>query len=132
VGAPIFYRDVLLMPSEQEKGVIKPLAQNALPLIAWRLHDITEPRSRLLLTGLHTCANCHSFSRDGKTLGMDLDGPQDDKGLYALATIKPEMAIRNQDVISGESVPRCRCFHQPERAGRGAALGVPLSVTPHS
>jgi tetratricopeptide (TPR) repeat protein len=100
VGAPIFYRDVPLMPSEQEKGVIKPLPQSALPLIAWRLRDIAEPRSRLLLTGLHTCANCHSFSRDGKTLGMDLDGPQEDKGLYALATIKPEMAIRNQDVIS--------------------------------
>ena len=28
VGAPIFYRDVPLMPSELEKGVIKPLAPN--------------------------------------------------------------------------------------------------------
>jgi len=27
VGAPIFYRDVPLMPSETEKGVIKPLAK---------------------------------------------------------------------------------------------------------
>ena len=62
VGAPIFFRDVPLMPSELQKGVIKPLAQGALPLIAWRLRNITEPRSRLLLTGLHTCANCHSFS----------------------------------------------------------------------
>lgn len=100
VGAPIFYRDVPLMPAETEKGVIKPLAQRFVPLIAWRLRNITEPSSRLLLTGLHSCANCHSFSRDGKTLGMDLDGPENDKGLYALASIKPEMAIRNQDVIS--------------------------------
>ena len=104
VGAPIFYRDVPLMPSETEKGVIKPLAQSVLPLIAWRLRNIAEPRSRLLLTGMHTCANCHSFSRDGKTLGMDLDGPANDKGLYALASIKPEMAIRNQDVISWSSL----------------------------
>ena len=100
VGAPIFYRDVPLMPSKLQKGVIKPLAQTDLPLVAWRLRNIAEPRSRLLLTGLHTCANCHSFSRDGKTLGMDLDGPANDKGLYVLASIKPEMVIRNQDVIS--------------------------------
>jgi tetratricopeptide (TPR) repeat protein len=104
VGAPIFYRDVPLMPSELQKGVIKPLAQSDLPLIAWRLRNIAEPHSRLLLTGLHTCANCHSFSRDGKTLGMDLDGPANDKGLYVLASIKPEMAIRNQDVISWSSL----------------------------
>jgi tetratricopeptide (TPR) repeat protein len=104
VGAPIFYRDVPLMPSELQKGVIKPLAQNALPLIAWRLLNIGEPGSRLLLTGLHTCANCHSFSRDGKTLGMDLDGPTNDKGLYVLTSIKPDMAVRNQDVISWTSL----------------------------
>jgi hypothetical protein len=104
VGAPIFYRDVPLIPSELQEGVIKPLAQGDLPLLSWRLRNIAEPRSRLLLTGLHTCANCHSFSRDGKTLGMDLDGPANDKGLYVLAAIKPEMSVRNQDVISWSSV----------------------------
>jgi hypothetical protein len=104
VGAPIFYRDVPLIPSESEEGVIKPLAQGDLPLLSWRLRSIAEPRSRLLLTGLHTCANCHSFSRDGKTLGMDLDGPANDKGLYVLTSIKPEMVVRNQDVISWSSV----------------------------
>ncbi len=104
VGAPIFYRDVPLIPSELQKGVIKPLAQADLPLLSWRLRNIAEPRGRLLLTGLHTCANCHSFSRDGKTLGMDLDGPANDKGLYVLTSIKPEMTIRNQDVISWSSL----------------------------
>lgn len=81
VGAPIFYRDVPLMPSEVEKGVIKPLAPASIPLIAWRLRSIGETSSRLMMEGLHTCANCHSFSRDGKTLGMDMDGPQNDKGM---------------------------------------------------
>ena len=103
VGAPIFYRDVPLIPAELKKGVINPLAQGALPLLSWRLRNIAEPSSRLLLTGMHTCANCHSFSRDGRTLGMDLDGPANDKGLYALAFIQPEMAIRNQDVIAWSS-----------------------------
>ncbi len=100
VGAPIFYRDVPLMPSESEKGVIKPLAASAQPLVAWRLRSVSESRSRLLMEGLPTCANCHSFSLDGKTLGMDLDGPQNDKGLYALAPVSPQMSIRDQDVIS--------------------------------
>lgn len=100
VGAPIFYRDVPLMPSDLEKGVIKPLAPTAMHLIAWRLRDVGESNSHLLLTGMHTCANCHSFSRDGKTLGMDLDGPGNDKGLYAIAPVKAHMSISNEDVIS--------------------------------
>jgi tetratricopeptide (TPR) repeat protein/Tol biopolymer transport system component len=102
-GAPIFYRDVPLMPSELEKGVIKPLAPAAIPLIAWRLRDLAEPRSKVVLEGMHTCANCHSFSADGKTLGMDLDGPQNDKGLYAISAVQPEMSIRNEDVITWKS-----------------------------
>src|ERR1035441_9944573 len=48
VGAPIFYRDVPLMPSELEKGVIKPLAAEAIPLVAWRVRDVGEPRSRVV------------------------------------------------------------------------------------
>ncbi|MBI4877273.1 MAG: PD40 domain-containing protein, partial [Acidobacteria bacterium] len=100
VGAPIFYRDVPLMPSETEKGVIKPLAAAAVPLIGWRLRDVGEPKSRLLLEGLPTCANCHSFSRDGKTLGMDLDGPGNDKGMYAIVPLAPKTTIRNEDVIN--------------------------------
>jgi tetratricopeptide (TPR) repeat protein len=100
VGAPIFYRDVPLAPSELQKGVIKPLAPNGIPLIAWRLRNLGEPASRVMFTGIHSCANCHSFSRDGKTMGMDLDGPANDKALYVLASVKPQMSIRNEDVIS--------------------------------
>ena len=103
VGAPIFYRDVPLMPSEVEKGVIKPLAPASIPLIAWRLKYVGEQGNRLMMTGLHTCANCHSFSRDGKTLGMDMDGPQNDKGMYALTQISRHMSIRNEDVIQWSS-----------------------------
>jgi len=100
VGAPIFYRDVPLMPSENEKGVIKPLAPQAVPLIAWRLRNVGDRDSRVVMQGLHTCANCHSFSADGKTLGLDMDGPQNDKGLYAIVKVQPQMAIRNQDLVA--------------------------------
>ncbi len=115
VGAPIFYRDVPLAPSETEKGVIKPLATKAIPLIAWRLRNVGETSSRLLLTGMHTCANCHSFALNGKTMGMDLDGPGNDKGLYALTAVRPRMSIRTEDVISWRS-PQNRQT-SPDRVG---------------
>ncbi len=105
VGAPIFYRDVPLMPSRTKLGAIKPLAPDAVRLVAWRLRNIGEPSSRLLLEGLPTCANCHSFSADGKTMGIDVDGPDSDKGTYAIAAVEPRMAIRRSDVMTWNSFP---------------------------
>ena len=32
-------------------------------------------------------------------MGIDLDGPRNDKGLYALAPIAPRMTIQNSNVI---------------------------------
>ncbi len=103
VGAPILYRDVPLMPSELERGVIKPLAANALPLIAWRLRNVAEPRSRVLMENLHTCGNCHSVSRDGRTMAMDVDGPANDKGLYAIFPLTKQASIRNENVVAWSS-----------------------------
>ncbi len=113
VAAPIFYRDVPLMPNQSEKGVVKPLPANAVGLIKWRLRYINEPKSHVVMERLGTCANCHSFSLDGKTLGLDVDGPQNDRGLYALVKVQKQMAIRNQDVIKwpivrDPKVPRLR------------------------
>ncbi|MCX6631312.1 MAG: tetratricopeptide repeat protein, partial [Candidatus Solibacter sp.] len=105
VGAPIFYRDVPLMPSELEKGVIKPIIPSAVPLVGWRLRNVAESSSRLVMEGLPTCANCHSFSKDGKTLALDVDGPQNDKGMYAIAAVAPRMSIRSQDVFTWNDFP---------------------------
>ena len=104
VGAPVFYRDVPLMLSPRtEKGFIQPLPPSAIPLIKWKLRSIAEPESRTVMENLYTCANCHSFSSDGKTMGIDLDGPKNDKGLYALVPVKKFTTIRNQDVIRWSS-----------------------------
>jgi tetratricopeptide (TPR) repeat protein len=100
VGAPIFYRDVPLMPSEGAKNFIQPLAPSSIYLINWRLRDLSQPQSRIVMHDLHTCANCHSFSADGKTMGIDVDGPKNDKGLYAVVPIRKQMSIRNEDMIS--------------------------------
>jgi tetratricopeptide (TPR) repeat protein len=100
VNAPIFYRDVPLMPSETEKGFIKPLAASAVPLIAWRMRNVADAQSHVVMTGLHTCANCHSFAANGKTLGLDMDGPQNDKGLYALVPVAKKMTIGTGNMVS--------------------------------
>jgi len=122
VGAPIFYRDVPLMPSELEKGVIKPLAAEAIPLVAWRVRNVGEARSRVVMDNLPVCANCHSFSADGKTMGMDLDGLQGNRGMYILAQVAPEMAVHKQDVIQWSS---------PEgRLKGGVRIGFMSQVSP--
>jgi tetratricopeptide (TPR) repeat protein len=68
-------------------------------LIKWKLRNIGEAESHTEMTGLPTCMNCHSFSPDGKTMGIDLDGPKNDKGIYAIVPVSKQMAIRNQDTI---------------------------------
>jgi tetratricopeptide (TPR) repeat protein len=104
VGAPIFYRDVPLMPFLQlEQGAIRPLAVEAMPLVAWRVRNVGEARSRVVMDNLPVCANCHSFSQDGKTMGMDLDDFQNNRGMYILAPVAPEMAIHKPDVIQWSS-----------------------------
>jgi Flp pilus assembly protein TadD len=74
------------------------------------------------MEGLHTCANCHSFSLDGKTMGMDLDGPQNDKGLYAIVPVKPAMTIRNEDVVQWS--------YFRERLGQDLRVGFMSQVSP--
>ena len=100
VGAPIFFRDVpLLNSSEARKGVIAPVPANKMHLIAWRLRYVSEPESRLMMTNIPTCINCHSFSRDGKWMGLDVDGPANDKGLYGIVPVKKQTSIQDQYVI---------------------------------
>jgi tetratricopeptide (TPR) repeat protein len=99
VGAPIFYRDVPLMPSEGANHVVQPLAPSLMTLINWRVRELSQPESRIVMTDQHTCANCHSFSADGKTMGMDVDGPGNDKGMYAVVPVAKTMSIGQKDIV---------------------------------
>lgn len=102
VGAPLFYRDVPLLPpppETEQRGVIKPLPDSVLPKIKWELRYINQKQSKVIMTGLPTCANCHSFTLDGKTMGIDVDGPANDKGLYAMVPIKKVSTISDKYLI---------------------------------
>ena len=103
VGAPIFYRNVPLMVSPTEKGTIAPLPAFAIPLIKWQVRDIAQPQSHTVMGNLPTCANCHSFAADGKTMGLDMDGPRNDKGLYALVPVSKDITIANKDLLRWSS-----------------------------
>ena len=99
VGNPIFYRDVPLMPTVNTSGHVSPLASGSTPLIRWLLRDIRKPESHTVLKHMKTCANCHSFSADGSTMGMDIDGPGDDKGLYAVTPVQNQITINSKDLL---------------------------------
>ena len=126
VGAPIFYRDVPLIPpdlSTTQRGVIKPLPDSVLPKIKWELRYINQKQSKSVMTGLPTCGNCHSFSADGKTMGIDVDGPANDKGLYALVPVKKSQH-HQQRVSASTGAPSLRStakalrLHEPGLARR--------------
>jgi hypothetical protein len=100
VKAPIFYRDVPLMPTKNATGRVLPLSRSAQRLIRWSLRDVSHAEGKVLIESLPTCANCHSFSKQGRFLGLDLDGPQSDKGTYGVTALSRETDITRDEVFS--------------------------------
>jgi tetratricopeptide (TPR) repeat protein len=121
VAAPVFYRDVPLIPA-QEKGELGILPKDAIVLIKWRLRNLAETQSRVLMEGLPTCANCHSFSADGKTIGIDVDGPMNDKSLYSVVPLRKDTVIRTRDVFKWNT--------RDEKGGRKLRAGFMSQVSP--
>ncbi len=126
VGAPVLYRDVPLLPATKEqieRGVIKPLPDSVLPDIKWQLRYVSNPKSRVVMQALPTCANCHSVARDGKTLGIDVDGPQNDKGLYAL------VPLHKVSTISTDYIVHWSAFSDPDKTAQ-KRFGFMSQVSP--
>ena len=91
VGAAIFYRDVPLPFRHALRNV---------PMIKWRLGNIASyDPPPTVLTNLPVCGNCHSFSADGNTLGMDVD-IGNDKGAYVLTRFENETILSREKLIS--------------------------------
>jgi tetratricopeptide (TPR) repeat protein len=91
VAAPLFYREVNLPFIEAVKDPSR---------IRWRFGSISSPQQPpIVLDNLPVCGNCHSFSRDGKTLGLDVDYAND-KGSYAIATVSEQMVLTRDTIIT--------------------------------
>jgi dipeptidyl aminopeptidase/acylaminoacyl peptidase len=90
VGAPLFYREVKLPFIDADKD---------LPGIRWRFGSISSQSPPVVLQNLSVCGNCHSFSRDGKTLAMDVDYASR-KGSYVITEVKEQTVLAPEDIIT--------------------------------
>jgi len=89
VGAPLFYREVVLPFEEADRDPSR---------IRWRFGPI-DSMPPVVLQNLPVCANCHSFSHDGTILGMDADYARN-KGAYVITQVKEQMTLTPADIIS--------------------------------
>ena len=91
VGAPIFFRDVPLPFIYAVKNLDE---------IKWRFGNIdcSEPPP-VVFENLPICGNCHSFTRDGNTIAMDIDYAND-KGSYMISDIEKYMPITKNKIIT--------------------------------
>ena len=91
VSGSLLFREVVLPFAEAVKDPTR---------LAWRFGPVTAPAPpRVVLSGLPVCGNCHSFSRDGAVLGMDVDYAND-KGSYALVATAPDMVLDRSRIMS--------------------------------
>ncbi|NLW50684.1 MAG: tetratricopeptide repeat protein [Candidatus Brocadiaceae bacterium] len=96
VGAPLFYREINLPFIDAVKDP---------SLIRWRFADIADREPPVVLEGLPVCGNCHSFSADGRVLGMDVDYAND-KGSYAIAEVRDEIVFDHGNIITWSDYDR--------------------------
>jgi len=98
VGAPIFYREVHLPFAE---AIAAPAEY-----IRWRFGEISsKEQPPVVLQKLPVCANCHSFSSDGLSMGMDVDYAND-KGSYAICAVTEEVLLDNSKIITWSDYKR--------------------------
>ena len=91
VGAPIFYREVNLPFMDAVKDPTR---------IRWRFGTIDSlPPPPVVLEHLPVCGNCHSFSRSGGILGMDVDYANN-KGSYVITRVDKQMKLASSDIIT--------------------------------
>ncbi|MBI5325305.1 MAG: tetratricopeptide repeat protein [Ignavibacteriae bacterium] len=91
VAAPVFFRAVPLPFG---------FAFDNLPTISWRMASISHySQPKIMLTNFPVCGNCHSFSRDGKTMGMDIDYAND-KGSYFITQVSKNTDIEFNKIIT--------------------------------
>lgn len=97
VEAPLFYRDVNLPFIEAVKDPSK---------IRWRFGTLDQGTvPPVVLEKLPVCGNCHSFSRNGEYLAMDVDYANN-KGSYAIVKTAPQMLLTTNDIISWDDFRR--------------------------
>lgn len=111
VGAPLMFREVNLPFEEAVRDTTN---------IVWRFGPLHEGKPPVVLANLPVCGNCHSFSADGKTFGMDVDFGND-KGSYAISPVQQNVELDEDKVMTWSAYTR---------ATSGVSGGMLPSVSP--
>ncbi len=102
VGAPILYRQ---MP------VPFIIAERNLDSMNYLLINVgSKNKPHVAMKGFTVCGNCHSFSADGKTIGLDLDAGLRDKGGYFISPIKDTVLFNPDNFMSWSKIEQRRTF----------------------
>ncbi len=102
VGAPILYRQ---MP------VPFIIAERNLDSMNYMLINIgSKNKPHVAMKGFPVCGNCHSFSADGKTIGLDLDAGLRDKGGYFISPIRDTILFNPDNFMSWSKIEKRRTF----------------------
>ncbi len=102
VGAPILYRQ---MP------IPFIIAERRLDSMNFMLINIgSKERAHIAMRGFPVCGNCHSFSGNGKFMGLDLDAGLRDKGGYFISPIKDTILFNPENYMSWSKLEKRRTF----------------------
>ena len=102
VGAPILYREMPLP---------FVFAEQHLDSMSYRLADIgSKDPAHYVMKKFMVCGNCHSFSANGKIIGLDFDAARRDKGGYFIEEIKDTITFDTTNYLSYTKLQKRRTF----------------------
>ena len=95
VAAAIFFRRVPL-----------PFSTKNFDQMKWCIGDIsTNEKPRVVMENLPVCASCHLFSKDGKTMSMEMNFGGDG-GAQFVTPVQKDIRLTADDFISWNDYPR--------------------------
>jgi len=97
VDAPIMFRRV---PPSFANAAKNP------ETMEWCLADISSyDEPPVIMSKQPVCGSCHTFSKDGRSIGMDMDYKKD-KGAYFFTSVREHITLNDEDFISWNDFPR--------------------------
>jgi tetratricopeptide (TPR) repeat protein len=102
VGAPVLYRQ---MP------IPFAIAEKQLDSMNYMLIDFGSYNPpHVAMRGFPVCGNCHSFSADGNTIGLDLDAGRRDKGGYFISEFNDTLIFDQENYMSWSKIEKRSTF----------------------
>ena len=97
VDASIFYRQVPL-PFKTGKQALRQMK--------WRLGDIASyEKPAVVMQNLSTCASCHTFSKDGRKISMEMNY-KGDSGAHFIAPVSETIALSATHFMTWKDFPK--------------------------